>query len=111
MSLSPAGNWSRQVSRKSLRAPWALINGIFMGAGPLSSINLDRRRSFYLNLLFQFIVRATSSGLHDSLRNFIACDRQRPLFVKKQIGAEDRGVPTGAGTLMQPFPQRDAGLA
>src|SRR5512135_3547459 len=115
MSLSPAGNWSRQVSRKSLRAPWALVNGIFMGADPLlwidlSPINLDRGRSFYLNLLRQSILRAVRAGSDNRLSNFIPGNRQRPFFVKKQIGTQHRGVPTGAVALMQPFPQRDAGL-
>ena len=76
----------------------------------LSPINLDRRRSFYLNPLRQLIVRPVCSSSHDRFSNFIALDRQRPFLVKKQIGTQDRGVPTGAVTLMQPFPQWDAGL-
>src|SRR5579863_1522230 len=98
MSSSPAGNWSRQVSRKSLRAPWALVNGMVMGTGwllpiDLPPVNLDGRRSFYLNPLRQFIVRAVRSDSHHRLCNFISGDCQYPLFAKKQIGAQDRGVP------------------
>ncbi len=56
--------------------------------------------------------RGTPSGtVTSSPVDFVARHRQRPFFVEKQIRAQDGGIPARAIALMQPVPQRDAGLA
>src|SRR5579872_1072038 len=101
------GAWSDQVSRKSLPAPCALVNGIRIA---VSSIDFDDRHALHADRVHQFITRPVHSRLGHGGRHGVASLRYGPTLVEEIVGACHAGIPLRFVAVVQGLGHWDTGL-